>query len=289
MQLSLGPIHYYWPKEKIEQFYSEASNWPIDIVYLGETVCAKRREMRFNDWMRVAEMLSDHGKQVVISTLALLEAQSDVMQLERICQNGQFLVEANDVAAVQLLQNRVNFVIGPHINCYNASTLDQLMELGATRWVPPVELSSATIEETIEQAERKPELEIFSYGKLPLSFSARCFTARADNVGKDQCERRCINDAEGRPLFTQENQNLFTINGIQLLSGQTCNLFGEIDSIEEIGGRILRISPQLENTENIINQLADALQNGEKPTLNETQEYCNGYWFGESGLTWQPN
>jgi hypothetical protein len=41
MKISLGPIHYYWSKEDIEQFYRSAEQWPVDIVYLGETVCAK--------------------------------------------------------------------------------------------------------------------------------------------------------------------------------------------------------------------------------------------------------
>ena len=63
------------------------------------------------------------------------------------------------------------------------------------------------------------ETEVFAHGHLPLSFSARCFTAQADNVGKDECEQRCIGDPEGRALFTQEHERLFTINGIQLQYG----------------------------------------------------------------------
>ncbi len=46
MQFSLGPILYYWPKAEVEAFYQAAADSQADVIYLGETVCAKRRELK---------------------------------------------------------------------------------------------------------------------------------------------------------------------------------------------------------------------------------------------------
>ena len=57
MKLSLGPMQYFWPRERTLAFYREAIEWPLDIVYLGETVCSKRRELRTVEWIGLAEDL----------------------------------------------------------------------------------------------------------------------------------------------------------------------------------------------------------------------------------------
>src|SRR5687768_4574790 len=78
MKLSLGPLQYFWPRERTYAFYREVPDWPIDIVYLGETVCSKRRELRTRDWIALARELADAGKEVVLSSLALVEAESEL-------------------------------------------------------------------------------------------------------------------------------------------------------------------------------------------------------------------
>ena len=84
MKLSLGPILYFWTKEQILRFYDEVAESPIDIIYLGETVCSKRRSLNYQDWLDVAEKLRDKGKEVVLSTMTLLEAESDLKTLQRL-------------------------------------------------------------------------------------------------------------------------------------------------------------------------------------------------------------
>jgi len=51
------------------------------------------------------------------------------------------------------------------------------------------------------QAEQREmsELEVIAFGRLPLAFSARCFTARALDVTKDQCGFRCIPQPKAWP------------------------------------------------------------------------------------------
>jgi len=133
VRLSLGPIQYYWPKEKILDFYRSIESVPVDIVYLGET-------LRLNDWIEIAERLQSSGKQVVLSTLALLEANSELGLVRKLCANGNFPIEANDMSAVQLLAGKTDFIGGASLNIYNQRTLRKLVGMGLTRWVMPVEL-----------------------------------------------------------------------------------------------------------------------------------------------------
>ena len=41
MKLSLGPIQYFWDRERVFDFYRRIAEAPVDIVYLGESVCSK--------------------------------------------------------------------------------------------------------------------------------------------------------------------------------------------------------------------------------------------------------
>src|SRR3546814_11029036 len=103
MKLSLGPLQYFWPRKRTLAFYREAAHWPVDIVYLGETVCSKRRELRTADWIALAEEIAGSGKEVVLSTLALIEAESELGVLDRLGAPGGFRVEANYLSTVHPL------------------------------------------------------------------------------------------------------------------------------------------------------------------------------------------
>lgn len=47
-------------------------------------------------------------------------------------------IEANDLGAVNVAGGRP-FVAGPHLNIYNAATLETFARYGLQRWVPPLE------------------------------------------------------------------------------------------------------------------------------------------------------
>ena len=78
MKYSLGPVLYYWPKETLEDFYQQAATSSADVIYLGEAVCSKRRATKVGDWLEMAKSLAGSGKQVVLSTLALVQASSEL-------------------------------------------------------------------------------------------------------------------------------------------------------------------------------------------------------------------
>jgi len=292
MKLTLGPIPYFWTAERVDAFYQEVSTWPVDAVYLGETICAKRRALDLDDWLVVAERLRASGKEVVLSTLVLLEAESELGALERICHDGHYLVEANDTAAVRLLTGRSPFVVGPHVNAYNTEALRLMAGCGACRWVPPVELSRTTIETLLAEKPEGLEAEVIAFGRLPLAFSARCFTARAHNLAKDACEFRCADYPDGLPLATQEGQALFNINGIALQSAAPCNLIAQARKLDRLGVQALRIIPQASGTAAAVSAFRAVLDRQIEPAGAErtlslpAAGWCNGYWHGGPGMDW---
>jgi len=290
MKLSLGPITYFWTKEKTLEFYEQVAKSPVDIVYLGETVCSKRAVIRFSDWMDIGEKLAAAGKEVVMSTMTLLEAESELKMMRRICENGKFMVEANDIGAIQLMKG-LPFVTGPSVNVYNQRTLAKLAKVGLKRWVFPVELSEETFADMQDERPEGVESEIFAYGRLPLAYSARCFTARAHNLPKDDCDYKCGEFPDGMTLSAQDDTRFLSLNGIQTQSAHTFNVLSELDELRSLGVDILRISPQAEHTMEVIEAFHNCMtgkENAEEASarLNEKMPIgpCDGYWHGKPGI-----
>jgi O2-independent ubiquinone biosynthesis protein UbiV len=290
-RISLGPVLYYWDREKLLDFYRRIADMPVDIVYLGETVCSKRRSLRSEDWLELAAFLAQKGKEVVLSSLTLIEAGSELAALRRLCGNVEFTVEANDMAAVQLLSGKRRFVTGPAINIYNHRTLEVLARLGLKRWTLPLELSRDTLDEMQRQRPHGVETEVFVYGRLPLAYSARCFTARAGNLPKDDCRLRCLDYPDGLLLATREQEDFLVLNGIQTQSAKTCNLIGDLEELMRLQVDVLRIGPQSQHTEKIIETFHACLHHNHPVRDAETAlqalmptGQCNGYWHATAGM-----
>ncbi|SQA99254.1 putative protease [Cedecea neteri] len=288
MKYSLGPVLYYWPKETLEKFYQAAAKSRADVIYLGEAVCSKRRATKVGDWLDMAKMLAGQGKQVVLSTLALVQAPSELGELKRYVENGDFLIEANDIGSVNMAAERkLPFVAGHALNCYNAVTLRLLHKQGMMRWCMPVELSRDWLANMLIQCEElgirdKFEVEVLSYGHLPLAYSARCFTARSEDRAKDECETCCIKYPNGRDMRSQEQQQVFVLNGIQTMSGYVYNLGNELTSMKGLVD-IVRLSPMGLGTLDILNAFR-ANENGSAPLPLANRSDCNGYWRRVAGL-----
>jgi collagenase-like PrtC family protease len=290
-KLSLGPLLYYWPRDEVFRFYESIADTNVDIVYLGETVCSKRRLLRPHAWLQLAGLLKEAGKEVVLSTLTLLEANSELSALRKICSNEEYMVEANDMSAVQLMSGKKAFVTGPAVNIYNSRTLEVLHKAGLKRWVLPVELCKETLTAMHQDRPLGVETEVFVFGRLPLAYSARCFTARAHNLPKDDCQYRCLDYSDGLLLRTREDESFLVLNGIQTQSAKTQNLIRDMDDFLDLQIDVLRISPQSKNTEQVIQLFDDCIH--EKISSEEAdqvlQKYimsgeCDGYWHGQAGM-----
>jgi O2-independent ubiquinone biosynthesis protein UbiV len=286
MRLSLGPPQYFWPRERMLAWYRDALDWPLDIVHLGETICSKRRELGLRDWLSIAAAHAEAGREVILSSLALIEAGSELSALRRLVDNGEYAVEANDMSAVQLCRERgLAFVGGPSLNVYNHRALALLVGDGMRRLVLGVEQTRTLVDELREHARGNdivlPEFEIIAWGRLPLAWSARCFTARAHDTGKDDCGFRCIDHPDGLPLATRDGQRFLRINGVQVLGDEICDLGPELDELCASGIDVLRVYPQLVAMGTVVRRFRDALDSGIAPTrLGDG----SGYWHGGAGM-----
>lgn len=291
MKLALGPLLYYWPRQSVLDFYADIADSAADCVYLGETVCSRRHELRLEDWLEVGRMLAGAGKEVVLSTQGLIESESELKTLRRIVGNGEFRVEANDMGAVRLLTaaGARDWVAGPTLNVFNPATLGLLVDGGAARWVVAPEISGAGLAEVRAALAAPIETEVFAWGRLPLAHSSRCFTARHFNLQKDSCEFRCLSIMDGIALRTREGEAFLTLNGVQTQSARVHTLLGDLPAVRA-HAQILRISPQGEHTRAVLD-LFRATLDGEcerEAALASSRAWmvdapCNGFWHGRAG------
>lgn len=291
MKLSLGPVLYYWPRQKLWDLYEQVARSPVDTVYLGETICPKRETFSLDEWIEIGRYLSQRDIEVVISSRVLIETDADRRALQRLCRVGRdapVTIEANDMAAVQLLhEQRSPFVGGHGLNLYNRAALDRLSALGLYRWVMPLEMDRITLAEMLapggDSGTPAPETEVFAHGRMPLAHSARCFTARAHERSRDDCQHVCFQYPNGLELDSQEGEPVFRANGLQTQSGRVCNLLGQWPEMQNLGVDVLRFSAEDTDIADRIMDFYQALRTQQvpEPARNE----CNGYWFGVSGMS----
>ena len=291
--LAVGPLLYDWERAATCAFYEAVAAAPVRTVYLGETVCAKRRALSPADWIALGRELAAAGKEPVLSTLTLVEARSELSTVRRLCENGEFAVEANDMSAVALLAERgVPFVGGPALNLYGRDSLAVLVGHGLFRWIPPVEMSGAALGELLAGWDPAvhgplPQTELFALGRIPLAWSARCFTARAHGRPKDDCGFVCRAHPGGLALDTQDGERFLTLNGIQTQSGRPVNLFPHLDTIRELGISALRVSPMPGDAADLLARCR-AVLDGERPPQAVADVLadppCDGSWQGRAGL-----
>lgn len=303
MGLTVGPVLYHWPRQALMAFYADIADSPADTVVLGEVVCARRRELRLDDWLAIGRELAAAGKQVVLAAQALIETEADLRLVEHQGAQGAFAVEAGDASALALLAGRVPLLLGPHINIYSQAALREHADLGVQRWVAPVELAlDALARINPPQAPvRRPDgatitTEAWAFGRLPLAFSARCFTARHHGLPKDQCGYPCLADPDGLLLRCTEGTPFLVLNGTQTQSATVQCLLGEATALHAAGVRHLRLSPCAQGFAKVLGDFEAVFNQGASPTGRSDAwaacgvplPFSNGYAHHQPGMAWAP-
>ncbi len=299
--LSVGPVLYHWPRSTLLGFYADIADSVADTVVLGEAVCARRRELRLDDWLALGRELRAAGKEVVLAAQALIETEADLRLLERQAAQQEFAVEAGDASALQLLAGHVPLVLGPHLNIYSRAALREHADLGAQRWVAPVELSIDALALVNPPGDpvRTPRgeaiaTEAWAFGRLPLAFSARCFTARHHRVPKDDCGFRCLADPDGLLLSSTEGQPFLVLNGTQTQSATVQNLLADRQALRSAGVTRLRLSPCAQGFGQVLQDF-EAVMNGGAACgsrdaawarLGVPGPFSNGYARRAAGMAW---
>ena len=107
---------------------------------------------------------------------------------------------------------------------------------------------------------------------------------------KDDCRFRCIDYPDGRLLATREDQDFLVLNGIQTQSARTHQALDACDELQSLGVDVLRVSPQADNSFEVL-RLFDAARNGTpaRELLAELEALtpagsCNGYLRQAAGM-----
>ncbi len=243
--LTVGALLFNWPRDKWRDFYARlADEAPVDVVCLGEVVCSKRTEISPDVIAETADRLQRGGKSVVLSTGALITLLRERKECAGIANNAHLECEINDFTALAYHRPGQRFRIGPLVNVYNEGTLQFLSGLGASSVCLPPELSLGAVE-SLAQAARGLDMgcEIWSFGRIPLAISGRCYHARIASRTKDSCRLVCLQDSDGLDVKTMDGKNFLSINGVQTLSHSYCCTVDDIDKLKAAGVTSLRLSP----------------------------------------------
>ncbi len=288
----MGPVLFNWPAEKWRDFYFKiADESAVDSVNIGEVVCSKRLPFFEPVIADVIERLQGAGKEVVMSTLALIMSKREMGIVRDLASIDDMLVEANDVSTATLLAGKPH-TIGPFINIYNEGTLGFFARQGAMRVCLPVELPSNTMTILAKHSKTKsPELEVLAFGRLPLAVSARCYHARAHDLHKDNCQYVCAEDTDGMDLDTLDGEPFLAVNGTQTLSYTCNNLIEELTQMCEMGINRFRLSPQDIDMVGVTQVFRDTLDGkvsadeglSKLENLADGLEFSNGYFHDREG------
>ncbi|MCC7413651.1 MAG: U32 family peptidase [Gammaproteobacteria bacterium] len=291
-RLTLGPLLYHWSAQQRRDFYLRvADEAPVDCVYLGEVVCSKR-ESTFAPFMEEAiARLRAAGKEVVISTLALVTTPREIETIDEFIAGG-LMIEANDVACLQRLAGRPH-VVGPYINVFNEGARDFIVGQGAVRIVLPVEMPAKSIR-IVAGSDVPADFEVQVFGRQPLSVAMRCYHARAHNRTKDHCQLVCGLDSNGLTAQTIDGSEILTVNGTQTQTHGHAVLLAELDMLCAAGVRYFRLSPQDIDMVRVAVLYREVLDGQRDPaealqalrTLTGDVPYVNGFLHGREGLAW---
>lgn len=289
LRLTLGPVLFNWRPERLRDFYFRiADEAAVDTVCVGEVVCSKRQPFFAPHVAEVVERLVAAGKEVVLSSLALIMTEREAEQARALTEIDGVLVEANDISVAAMMAGRP-FVAGPMLNIYNEGTLAYLRDLGAVRACLSAELPGPVIATLARTG--GVEIEVQAFGRLPLAISARCYHARSRNLAKDGCQYVCADDVDGMAVDTLDDQAFLAVNGTQTMSYHYLDLLAELDALRAGGVGRVRLWPHSADMvavaalfQDVAHGRSDAARAAQRlAELCPDAEFANGYFHGREG------
>jgi len=292
--IALGPAPYSWGKERLIKFYSEeVPSLDVESVYIGDHVCSRRSMLSVEDLKPIVAKLKDKGKKVFLATLALATNNEDSESILKYCELFDGL-EANMIGYLNLLKRpelngeNKELILGSYLNIYNWRSASFLKKYNPTRLVPAHELPLDSIADMAEKSDIPIEMPV--WGRVSTALSWRCYTARASEKNREECALVCLEHPEGMLLKSIEEEDLFMVDGAQVLSAKINCLIEHLPTLEANGVKYLRIVPDLNHTTEIVNVFKEVLagrldprQGYEKLKAYAPQGLCNGWLWGKPG------
>jgi collagenase-like PrtC family protease len=290
MDLTVGPIAFFWSAEQVRAFYRTLADTPVQRVVIGEWVCSKRLPFWQHEIPAAVEVLLAAGKEVALSTLTLITLKRERRQTAELFASG-LPVEIADLSALKHLPEGAPFWVGPTVNVYNEGTLEWLAARGARRICLPPELPLESVAQLARAGQQAGvAVEVWGHGRAPLAISGRCYHARLHDRAKDSCQFVCAEDPDGRTVETLEGQPFLTVNGVQTLSYTHMSVAGQVDPLREAGVGALRLSPQPGDFAAVARLYACLLESGLSPrdALADLRRIQPGAIFAQGFLEARP-
>ena len=288
MDLTIGPNAFFWTADAVRAFYRSVAASPVARVVVGEWVCSKRLPFWQDEIPGAVEALRAAGKEVAITSLALITLPRERRQTADLVEMG-LPVEINDLSALRHIPEGAAFWVGPVVNVYNEGTLDWLARRGATRITLPPELPLPSVARLAEAGRAAGvAIEVWGHGRAPLAISGRCYHARLHDRAKDSCQFVCGEDPDGRDVDTLDGQPFLTVNGVQTMGRAITTVAGQLDDLRAAGVSSLRLSPHVGEFAQVVEAYAAALsgQQGLSARLNQLMPgatFCDGFLAGKPG------
>jgi collagenase-like PrtC family protease len=129
------------------------------------------------------------------------------------------------------------------------------------------------------------EAEVFAYGRMPLAFSARCFTARRFNRQKEDCGYACLDFPDGMALATREGKPFLAVNGIQTQSAGVYCLVEDLQ-LREAGADSCAsaLSPRHRQALRVLRAACEAAQRFEARWFARSGQALEGFWHARPGM-----
>ncbi len=296
--LTLGPVLFNWDADIWRDFYLRiADEAPVDRVCVGEVVCSKRLPFHAVHLPDVVERLRRAGKTVVLSSAALVTLPRERRLAAELAADEAVEIEINDLTLLAHLDSGRSFAVGPLVNVYNEATLAFLASRGARHVCLPPELPLQSIATIAEQADQLGvTIEVWSFGRLPLAISGRCYHARLHGLTKDNCRFVCGEDPDGLDVDTLDGERFLAVNGVQTLSFAHASLIGDLDRLAAAGVGSFRLSPHSIDMVAVAELFRRRLDGGvdaaaaaaELTALLPGARFANGFLDGVCGADYTP-